>query len=323
MVNDVGEDIGIKLLQLEEKTNKLEAAISGISKETNSVLSDVRTVLTELENPMNYLKGLGMDEVMLTMAENITEKKLKEFMEKRLESLVRTVVEGKLKESLEAMITKFVQEQSGPIIEAKIKEMREKGLLKVPIDVEDLKRALDERPDVLTSEQVKLILETHLRDLVREEAKKVLDEKMKESLTSLKSALLDDLMKDLSDPLDQLKRMNLSQNKNISYETPTGDAQTTSIVGITACASALMQIFGRRGAERVVEEYYKMGRLSDDVKSSLLRALSVINSKGLPEERETDFKDHLVVTYLFDKLVRNAPDIDFLIALNLMKSEGG
>ncbi|MEM2002954.1 MAG: hypothetical protein QXT77_09940, partial [Candidatus Methanomethylicaceae archaeon] len=119
-MNEIGEDLGMKVLQLEEKTNKLESAFSRISKESAAVLTDIRAVLSELENPMNYLKGLGIDEVMITMAENITEKKLKEFMEKRLEGLVRTVVEGKLKEILESMVIKCIQEQAGSIIEAKI-----------------------------------------------------------------------------------------------------------------------------------------------------------------------------------------------------------
>jgi len=324
-VKDVGEDLGMKLLQLEEKANKLEASFLKISKETESVLSDVRTVLTELENPMNYLKGLGIDEVMLTMAENITEKKLKEFMEKRLEGLVRTVVEGKLKEVIEGMITKFVQEQATSLIEAKIREMKENGLLKVPIDVDELKRALDEKlKEVVNSGELKPLVEDVVRESMNAEAKKIIEEKLKENLDILRSALFEDLMKDLSGPIDQLKKATVPapNSRNNKARTPDEGPSNTSIVGITACASALIQIFGKRGAERAVEEYYRMGWFSDEVKSSLLRALSTLNYKGFPEERDADMKEHLVVTYLFDKLMKSAPDIDFLITLNLLKSEG-
>jgi len=100
---------------------------------------------SELDNPMNYLKGLGIDEVMISMAENITEKKLTEFMERKLDDYTKSVVEGKLKESTDQLVKKFVEEQIGGIIEGKIKEMKDKGILKVPINPEELKKAMEEK----------------------------------------------------------------------------------------------------------------------------------------------------------------------------------
>ncbi|MCX8182683.1 MAG: hypothetical protein N3D12_06145 [Candidatus Methanomethyliaceae archaeon] len=309
----------MKILQLEEKTNKLEIAFSKISKESAAVLTDIRAVLSELENPMNYLKGLGIDEVMLTMAENITEKKLKEFMEKRLEGLVRTVVEGKLKEILESMVIKCIQEQAGSIIEAKIREMKEKGLLNVPINVEELKKALDDKlKDFVNSGDFKPQFEKLVRDFMKEETNKIIQSECKENLDSLRSLLFEDLMKAISDPISKGGGQRAAKNgKNIGEISGEG-AQSTSLVGIMACANVLINIFGRRGAERAVDEYYRMGWFSESLKSSLLRALSVINSKDAPEVREAKDHEHLVVTYLFEKLTKGAPDTDFLITLGLL-----
>jgi len=326
-LKEVGEDLGMKLLQLEEKTNRLEASVSKISKETASVLTDIRSVLSELENPMNYLKGLGIDEVMLTMAENITEKKLKEFMEKRLEGLVRTVVEGRLKEILESMIMKYVQEQSGPLIEAKVKEMKEKGILKVPIDVDELRKALDEKlNETIGSGELTPHFEKIVKDLLERDVQNIIETRLKENVDSLKSVMLEEVMKGLADQklIDQISKAKIKASTQKDGATDRADAQLgTSIVGIAACASALMHIFGRRGAERTIEEYYRMGWFSDDLKSSLLRALSVINSKDIPDVREASDYEHLIVTYLFEKLMRGAPDTDFLITLGMLRSGNG
>ncbi|MEM3484762.1 MAG: FlaD/FlaE family flagellar protein [Candidatus Methanomethyliaceae archaeon] len=323
-MNEIGEDLGMKVLQLEEKTNKLESAFSRISKESAAVLTDIRAVLSELENPMNYLKGLGIDEVMITMAENITEKKLKEFMEKRLEGLVRTVVEGKLKEILESMVIKCIQEQAGSIIEAKIKEMKEKGLLNVPINVDELKKALDEKlKDFINSGEIKPQLEKFISDFMNERGDKIIEAKCKEDLESLRTLLFEDLMKALSDPISKVYSNQVTKNGNNIVEISKDRPPSTSLVGIMACANVLINIFGKRGAERAVDEYYRMGWFSESLKSSLLRALSVIDSKDVPEIREAKDHEHLVVTYLFEKLMRGAPDIDFLITLGLLSKANG
>lgn len=278
-----GEDLNIKLIQIEDRINKLENTISEISKSTSAVLSDIKTVLSELENPMNYLKGLGIDEVILTMTENIMEKKLKEFLEKRLEALVKSIVENKLKDIVEPIILKCLQEQAQVMIEEKIKEMKEKGILKVPIDVDELKRALNDKlNEIVDHNRIKSTLKEVVESIINEDY---------------------GIMKDYEGQLDK----------------PTSN-NTKSIVGITACASALIQMFGKSSAEKIVEECYKTGWLSDDVKSSLLRVMSMIDPNNTSEFKEPSIRDYVVAMFLFDKLVRGAPDIDFIMALKLLKT---
>ncbi|MEM4479464.1 MAG: hypothetical protein QXV07_05410 [Candidatus Methanomethylicaceae archaeon] len=279
------EDSNIKLIQIEDRINKLENIISEISKSTSAILSDIKTVLSELENPMNYLKNLGIDEVILTMTENIMEKKLKEFLEKRLETLVKSIVENKLNEIVEPIVLKCLQEQAQIMIEEKIKEMKEKGILKIPIDVDELKRVLDNKLNEIVNP-----------DLLKSMLKEVVEKTINEDYGIIKN----------------------NNEKQLNEIKPLSN--TKSIIGITACASALIQMFGKSNAERIIEECYKTGWLSDDMKISLLRALSMINSNNSSEYKEPTIKDYVVAMFLFDKLVRGAPDIDFIMTLKLLKT---
>ncbi|MCS7098575.1 MAG: hypothetical protein NZ922_06325 [Candidatus Methanomethyliaceae archaeon] len=282
------EDFSIKMIQIEDRISKLESALSEISGNTTAVLSDIRTVLTELENPMNYLKGLGIDEVVLTMTENVMEKKLKEFLEKRLDVLVRSFVENKLKEIVEPIIMKCLQEQAHIMIEEKIKEMKDKGILKVPIDTNELKNALDEKlKEFINSEKLNSMLKEIIGNIISGER-----------------LFGDQLFKEIPKQLNDLK--NSSSN-------------TGSIVGLTACASILIQMFGKSGAEKIVEECYRIGWLSDEVKSSLLRVLSVINSENISESKDPNIRDYIVAMFLFDKLTKGASDLDFIMVLKLLK----
>lgn len=282
------EDSSIKMIQIEDRISKLESALSEISGNTTAVLSDIRTVLTELENPMNYLKGLGIDEVILTMTENVMEKKLKEFLEKRLDILVRSFVENKLKEIVEPIIMKCLQEQVHVIIEEKIKEMKDRGILKVPIDVNELKNVLDEKlTELINSEKLNSILKEIIGNIINEDR-----------------LFGDQLLKEIPKQLSNLK----NSSNNVG-----------SIVGLTACASILIQMFGKPGAEKIIEECYRIGWLSDEVKSSLLRVLSVINSENITEPKDPNIRDYIVAMFLFDKLAKGASDLDFIMVLKLLK----
>jgi len=333
VLNEETEDTGMKLIQLEEKTNKLENALAEISKETRAVLGDVRTILTDLENPMNYLKGLGIDEVMLTMAENITEKKLKDFMEKRLEALVKTVVEGKLKEMVDSLIAKFIEEQVGSIIEGKIKEMKEKGILKVPIDVDELKKALDSKlTEAISSGEIRGNFEESIQQSVKAEVEKftkessTLQESMKSEFEKMLTNEVTRIPEEIS-LIDQSQSQSrapgeppLAAKKELGKKSEVPGEAEISLVGLTACAGALMQIFGRRGAERSIDEHYRMGRCGEDMRSSLLRVMCTINSRSLPEDNEGTVADHMTANYLFEKLANGGTDMDFVMVLNLVST---
>ncbi|MCQ8891948.1 MAG: hypothetical protein NQU41_01040 [Candidatus Methanosuratincola sp.] len=330
LLKEEGEDIGMKVIQLEEKTNKLEGAVAEISKETRAVLSDVRVVLTELENPMNYLKGLGIDEVMLTMAENITENKLKEFMEKRLESLVRTVVEGKLKETVNNLIAEFMEKEAGSIIEGKVREMKEKGILKVPIDVEELRKALDSKLSEALESGALDSLVGRVKGELLESLKGEMGSKLakdRQTLDSLKAALKQEILAEMAAQGQCAARAPEETQVANAAAQPAQQQQREaqkrpiSIVGTTACAAVLVRIFGRRGAERVVDDNYRLGRINEDARSSLMRAISIMCASDpvdVPYERECTVEEHLLVTYMFERLGNGGSDLDFMVLTNLL-----
>ncbi|MDD1776211.1 MAG: hypothetical protein LUP94_02530 [Candidatus Methanomethylicus sp.] len=353
------EDVGMKVLRLEEKTSKLENTVSEMSHETRAVLSDVRNILTDLDNPLNYLKGLGIDEVILTMADNIVENKLKEFMEKRVDSLVKTIVDGKMKQAVNEIMAKFIDEQLGSIIELKVSELKDKGMLNVPIDMNALKAALGEKlGEALNSpemqddmqsrmkEYFKIELEERLEKEIKEKLEKQFKDSVKEELEEIlkEGGVLQESMKLFrgSPPLPEGGTAPLLNQSSFAFQQPKNRGGTTpeatikdnallstneptpvvgvSIVGLTACAAALMKIFGRKGAQNVIEDYYRKGWFSEEVKSALLNVVSVVNSKDIPEEQEVAISDHITIAYLFDKLKKGSSDLDFLVVLNLLKT---
>lgn len=307
MLPDQDEDVGMKVIRLERKMNDLEKLVNEISKQTHSVLFDVRNVLTELDNPMNYLKGLGIDEVMISMAENITEKKLTEFMGRKLDDYTKSVVEGKLKESTDQLVKKFIEEQIGGIIEGKIKEMKDKGILKVPINPDELKEAMEGKmAEVINSEEMQ--------------------EKMKEDLIPiLEGKLKKSFLKDLKEP--RLEPQEVSPREEsistlVAQGPPVKPKEQEVVmpsrigsVGLTACAGSLMQMFGRKGAESIVDDYYKRGWIDYELRQSLLELMSTIQTRDIPDEKDIGVNEHAIAAYLFDKLTKNGSDLDFVVIL--------
>ncbi|MBO3802988.1 MAG: hypothetical protein JTT11_03810 [Candidatus Brockarchaeota archaeon] len=302
MLAEQDEDIGMKVVKLEKKTSNLEKSVNEVSNLTRAILTDVRNVLTELDNPMNYLKGLGIDEVMLSMAENITEKKLTEFMERKLEDYTKNIVEGKLKESTDQIIKKFMDEQVGSIIEGKVKEMKEKGVLNVPINPDELKKVMDEKMSSLVSVD-------EIKELVRKELFPLIEKEVKNDLiSSVPRGYGKQAAKDL-ESVESAAPMRDVEASSVSKANP-----RISAIGLTACAGALMHMFGRSGAENVVNDYYKREWIDYDLKQSLLDLMGTIQSKDIPNEKEIGVNEHAIAAYLFDKL-KSGSDLDFVVIL--------
>lgn len=317
--DEEGESLGVKVINLEGKVHRLENAVSEISSELRAVLTDVRTILSDLENPINFLRSLGIDEVMISMAEETIENKLKEFIEKKLDLIVKTSAEGKLKELVDELIKQFVDEQLGMLIESKVKELKEQGVLTVPIDANELKAAMEEKlSEVMKTDEFQEIIRDikenarkELEELVKQEVKETVEELVKEELEVLKEELKEELPELLvqSDAVSTAVR-------NIPRRASTYSTRMTS-VGLIACASTLVHIAGKKGAEQVVEEHYRRGKITDELRSILLRTIAMMNSKQIPEEKELHVEDHIVLTYLFEKLAHGASDLDFLVILSL------
>lgn len=310
MLSEQDEDIGMKLIKLEKKTDNLERSVSEISKQTHSVLFDVRNVLTELDNPMNYLKGLGIDEVMISMAENITEKKLTEFMERRLDEFTKSVVEGKLKETIDQLVKKFIDEQISGIIEGKVKEMKEKGNLAFPTNTEELKKAMDKKiTEIINSEELQEKLTEGLVPILEEKLKAFLIKDLK-GAKEPKVILRQDLQE--GSPKEEILTAVVEKTQS------TGNSREPTrigTVGLTACAGSLMHMFGRKGAEGLVDDYYKRNWIDYELRQSLLELMGTIQSRDIPDERAISVNEHAIAAYLFDKLTKNGTDLDFVVIL--------
>lgn len=86
-------------------------------------------------------------------------------------------------------------------------------------------------------------------------------------------------------------------------------------VGLTACAGSLMQMFGRKGAESIVDDYYKRGWIDYELRQSLLELMSTIQTRDIPDEKDIGVNEHAIAAYLFDKLTKNGTDLDFVVIL--------
>ncbi len=95
------------------------------------------------------------------------------------------------------------------------------------------------------------------------------------------------------------------------------------ILNLIACAGCLTYIFGKKGVEKVLDEYSRRGWISHDVKLSLLHVASMLNLNDIPDEKEIGIEDHLIAMYLLDKLCRRAPVTEFIIILLLLSKYAG
>jgi len=95
------------------------------------------------------------------------------------------------------------------------------------------------------------------------------------------------------------------------------------VLGLLSCAGCLIYIFGKRGAEKILDEYTRRGWIPDDVKLALLRASSILRLEDVPEEKEVGIEDHLIAMYLLNKLCDGAPLTEFLVVLLLLSKYAG
>ncbi|MEM4576424.1 MAG: hypothetical protein QW701_03035 [Candidatus Nezhaarchaeales archaeon] len=175
LVQEEEEDIQTKVFKLEGKVASLEQALNNMVNDANQVLTDVRTVLSELENPMNYLKGLGIDEVMLSMAEQITEAKLGDFMDRKVSALIKTVVEGKVKELVTSKVKEILDEELKKTLGEAAQDVKQ--LVELLNSQDFIKALQDKVPQLLNVEKMK---EEIVGELMKE-----LDEKLNALRNSL------------------------------------------------------------------------------------------------------------------------------------------
>lgn len=120
-------------------------------------------------------------------------------------------------------------------------------------------------------------------------------------------------------------RETLVQERGLPFSGETSFSTTAydNILKLVTCAGCLTYIFGKKGVEKVLDEYSRREWISHDLKLSLLHVVSLLNLSEVPEEREVSIEDHLIGLYLLNKLRSEAPATEFITILLLLSKYAG
>ena len=226
-------DLDLRLMRLEERVLALEGSVKGTIERVNGLLADIRAMLSELDNPLNFLKDLGLSDLILS----ITEGKLKEMLETRFEELKEEIV----------------------------RRLPSKG-------------GAAEKPST---------------EGAANKTERAVDAQEKPSSTTLPAPR----------PISRVK--------------------LKEVVGLLACTGCLLYMFGRKGLERVLEDYASKGWLPEEVKQAVFKAMSTISSDDIPEVKQASVEDHVVAMYMLDRLMADDSQLDLLIILLLLNKYAG
>lgn len=290
------EDIQTKVFKLESKVTSLEQALNNMVNDANQVLTDVRAVLSELENPMNYLKGLGIDEVMLSMAEQITEAKLGEFMDRKISAFIKTVVEGKVKELVASKVKEILDEELKKTLGEAAQDVKQIVEL---LNSQDFIKALQEKvPQLLNVEKMK--------EEIACELMKELDEKLKalrSSLNKVDNHVDKALDKGLQGELENENKDNLIVKKG---------AQSFSLPQLLG-SYCLVNLLGKEKLSKALSNLIDLGLVDKELVSMILR-LSHDHNGGSASSLFDDVECCLL-SFVVLKHLRNSSDILELYSL--------
>jgi len=179
-------------------------------------------------------------------------------------------------------------------------------------------------------------LSSLIESAIEEKLEKIIDDKLKEIRKEVKEKISQ--VKTLKQPEEKKEEkkhtkpsqlelspygIDLKLNKSLERLVRESSTSIDKILSMLTCAGCLVYIFGKRGVERVLDEYAKRGWITHDLKLTLLQISSLLELDGLPDEKETGIEDHLIVMYLLDKLHRGAPLTDFIVLLLLLSKYAG
>jgi len=102
-----------------------------------------------------------------------------------------------------------------------------------------------------------------------------------------------------------------------------GQVVRSSPIGFVECAGFLLRAFGRKGAEMVLSRYSDAGWVTQHVKESVLKAMSVLNSLNVPEEREAGVMEHIMALYFLKKLESSLDGVDIMMLQSLLSNFDG
>jgi len=290
------EDIQTKIFKLEDRVASLEQMLNSTVGDAKQVLTDVRAILSELENPMNYLKSLGIDEVMLSMAEQITEAKLKEFMDRKISALIKTMVEGRIKDAISSKVKEVLDDELKKALGETVQDV--KKLLEL-LNGEELIKALEERiPQVVNPDKIK-------EDILNELSKEI-DSKISDLKSSLETIKLSGRSKE--DQSTSGAENNIAyRNSKMSQPLESKSLRLYEVVLSRFLGSyCLLSVLGRKRLGKILSQFIDLGLIDSNIIVTILRL-----SSNLKLENAHDIFDDVecyVISDLILNLINNGPD---------------
>jgi len=300
------EDLPTKVFKLEDRVASLEQTLNGMVNDAKQVLTDVRTVLSELENPMNYLKGLGIDEVMLSMAEQITEAKLKEFMDRKISALIKTMVEGRIKDIISSKVKEVLDDELKKTLGEAVQDVRK--LIEL-LNSEDFIKALEEKiPQVISPDKIK---EEILNELSKEIDSKIND--LKSSIEAFKpyepskeNQAVNEVKSGIT-PLDfKLPQLHEAQDLRF-YE---------AIISRFLGSYCLLSMLGRKRLDRILSQFIDLGLVDRNVISTVLRFSSSFENENT--HNVFDDIECCIISNLILNLISNRSNLLEIYAIYLL-----
>jgi len=93
-----------------------------------------------------------------------------------------------------------------------------------------------------------------------------------------------------------------------------------SPIGFVECAGFLLRAFGRKGAETVLSRYFDAGWVSKEVREAVSKAMSVLDSLKVPDERDAGIMEHIMALYFLKKLESSFDGVDVMMMQSLLSN---
>jgi len=102
--------------------------------------------------------------------------------------------------------------------------------------------------------------------------------------------------------------------------TKTRPVNAGSPIGFVECAGFLLRAFGRKGAETVLSRYSDAGWVSREVREAVSKAMSVLDSLKVPDERDAGIMEHIMALYFLKKLESSFDGVDVMMLQSLLSN---
>lgn len=229
-------------------------------------------------------------------------------------------------------MVRFMSDMEYEELDVKVKELEErvmeleKGLdelteetRSVLMDVRNVISELDNPLNYIKELGLSGLVESTIEDKLQE----FMSSKLKDIIKDIKKTVPQEKIEDsLKEPIKQFKDANIKQfevnKEGIITKYPFIESEPLKLL---ICAGCLLYLFGKKGAEKVLDDYSMRGWISNDIKTSLTRVLSMLNADRIPDNVDIRIEDHLIAMCILSKLDGGGP-ISELFAMFLLLTRG-